>query len=111
MGSSMPCRQVLQLRSIVFRQEWSEENSVTVISNQQCDCVLTVVSNQQCDWTEFVLGREIPPFHIGENENTNVISPTVFTKCDNCFRLDKKEARKSFVIELRMDFGITHVKR
>jgi hypothetical protein len=73
--------------------------------------VFTVVSNQQCDWTEFVLGREIPPYHIGKHEITNVISTAVFTKCDNCFRLNKKEARKSCVIELRMGFGITHFKR
>jgi hypothetical protein len=73
--------------------------------------IFTVVSNQQCDWTEFVLGREIPPYHIGKHEITNVISTAVFTKCDNCFRLNKKEARKSGVIELRMGFGITHFKR
>ena len=66
---------------------------------------------QQCDWTEFVLGREILPYHIGKHEITNVISSAVFTKCENCFGLIKKEARKSDVIELRMDFGITHFKR
>ena len=76
-----------------------------------CDCVVTVVSNQQCDWTEFVFGREIPPYHIGKHEITNVISPAFFTKCDNYFRLNKKDVRKSCVIELRMDFGITHFKR